>query len=395
MVRTKYIIMTEEQWSAPESVVLTATRELIESDRTGVLATVIGVEGNAYRRPGAKMLIPSDGDGIGSITAGCLEDEVLNLANQVLSEGNHRVETFDLMGDDDVWGLNVGCNGVIDLLLEPVDTRFRPLLDAYNANESVARLTVLESNEPEISDWQTAYASVSGSVKTTAEPLPEWFRTAVSEQSGQIAANGKADTLTITGPDGNIRVFADGITPPPKLVLVGTGHDVAPAVDLGKKNDFKVSVVGFRGAQADSERFPKADHVTSTSPAVIRDAVDIDEDTYVVVMTHNFIDDRLAVDELVKSATSYIGLMGPRNRFEEMLTEFEAEGREFSQAELESVYTPVGLDLGGGTPYQIAHSIISEVLAIHNDRQPRHLKKRDGPIHRRAEDNQSSSLSPQ
>ena len=377
--------MAEKHWSVPESAVLTATAQLLGSDRTGILATVTAVEGSAYRRPGAKMLIPSDGDGVGSITAGCLEDEVLSLATQVLDEGRPRVETFDLTGGDDVWGLNVGCNGVIDLLLEPVGERFRSVLDAYEADEPTASLTVLESDAGAIEQWQTAHYGAGGDIETTDGTLPEWFHNALADPAARLGADGAADTLTVGGPDGSVRVFVDGIAPPPTLVLVGTGHDVTPAVEFGNKTDFRTVVVGFRGGQADPERFPDAEDVISTSPAEISEAVDIDENTYVVVMTHNYIDDRLAVDELVRSETPYVGLMGPRERFEEMLADFESENRQFSQAELEKVYTPIGLNLGGGTPYQIAHSIVAEVIAVHNDRQPSHLKEREGPIHDRVD----------
>lgn len=379
--------MTENRWTVPESSVLTATQRLLESDRTGVLATVIAVEGSAYRRPGAKMLIPSDGDGVGSITAGCLEDEVLSLAQAVLAEGTPRVETFDLTGDDDVWGLGVGCNGVIDLLLEPVSERFGPLLTGYEADKAGASLTVLESDATDIDEWQTAHWAAAGGIETTEGTLPEWFHTGFADPVARLADDGKADTITVDGPDGSVRVFVDGIAPPPTLVVVGTGHDVRPVVELGNNTDFRTVVVGFRGAQATTERFPEADDVISTSPADITDVVDIDETTYTVVMTHNFVDDRLTVDELLQSPTSYVGLMGPRERFEEIIAEFDTEDRQFSGAELEKVYTPIGLNLGGGTPYQIAHSIIAEVLAVHNGRQPSHLKEREGPIHDRVKTN--------
>lgn len=375
--------MTENRWTVPESSVLTATQRLLESDRTGVLATVIAVEGSAYRRPGAKMLIPSDGDGVGSITAGCLEDEVLSLAQAVLTEGTPRVETFDLTGDDDVWGLGVGCNGVIDLLLEPVSERFGPLLTGYEADKAGASLTVLESDATDIDEWQTAHWGAVGGIETTEGTLPEWFRTGFADPAARLADDGKADTITVDGPNGSVRVFVDGIAPPPTLVVVGTGHDVRPVVELGNNTDFRTVVVGFRGAQATTERFPEADDVISTSPADITDVVDIDETTYTVVMTHNFVDDRLTVDELLQSPTPYVGLMGPRERFEEIIEEFDTEDRQFSGAELEKVYTPIGLNLGGGTPYQIAHSIIAEALAVHNGRQPSHLKEREGPIHDR------------
>jgi xanthine dehydrogenase accessory factor len=123
-----------------------AVGRALDGDGTAVLATVIGVEGSAYRRPGAKMLVDADA-GVGSITAGCLEDEVLDIADSVRAAGRPRVERFDLTGDDDVWGLGVGCNGVIDILLEPLGEGYRPVVDAYEAGDRAVVYTVVGGDE--------------------------------------------------------------------------------------------------------------------------------------------------------------------------------------------------------------------------------------------------------
>jgi xanthine dehydrogenase accessory factor len=149
-------------------------------------------------------------------------------------------------------------------------------------------------------------------------------------------------------------------------VVVGTGPDVGPIADLGSKAGFRVTVCGFRGANATPERFPAADEVVSTSPAQIRETLDLDDDTHVVVATHNFVDDRIAVEELLQSPVPYVGLLGPRERFEEMLEEYAAEGQTFSDEELDALYTPVGLDLGAGSPYGIATSIVSDAIVGRN-----------------------------
>jgi xanthine dehydrogenase accessory factor len=102
-------------------------------------------------------------------------------------------------------------------------------------------------------------------------------------------------------------------------------------------------------------------------------------------MTHNFVDDRLALDALLDTQVPYIGLLGPQKRFEEMLTAFDEEDRTFGDAELDRIFTPAGLNLGSETPYQIALSIVAEILAVDNDRTPQHLKEQNGPIHKRIE----------
>ena len=374
--------MTDTDWSVSETEVLAGVREVLESDLRGVLATIIDVEGSAYRRPGAKMVIPEDGDGVGHITAGCLEDEIQKIAVEVLAEGQPRVETYDLRpdGEADVWGLGVGCNGVITILLEPLDESYRRVVDAHEAGEDTGVVSVVESDDPD-EVGARAYYDPATDAFDRGERFPAGLVDHIDEATRELTEQGRADSFEVDG----LTVFVDGVAAPDDLVLVGTGHDVGPMAELGAQADFRVTVIGFRGANAEADRFPDADNVRSTSPAQIREAFEFDEDTYVVVATHNFIDDRLAVDELLQTEVPYVGLMGPHERFEEMVEEFEPEGRTFSEAELDRLYTPVGLDLGGGSPYEIALSIVGEVMAVANDRQPRHLREREGRIHDRVE----------
>ena len=374
--------MSEQDWSVPETEVLTSIRTLLDGGRDAVVATVVDVEGSAYRRPGAKMLVEEDGEGLGHITAGCLEDEVFELTAEVLAAGEPRIETYDLMeDDDDVWGLGVGCNGIIDILLEPLDESYRPAVEAFEAGERVGVITVLGGDAPM---GAKAYFR-DGSVETESEGFPDWLAGAIADPAEQLVADGASDAIEVETADGSAEVFVDGIEPTPDLLVFGSGHDVGPLVELGRKNDFRVTVVGFRGAADLEERFPHADEVIATSPAGVADAIETDPSTYAVVMTHNFIDDRLTVEALIDAGVPYVGLMGPHERFEEMLEEFEAEGREFDSKELEAVYTPIGLDLGGATPYGIATSIVGEVLAVHHGREPKHLREREGTIHERVE----------
>ncbi|WP_254533245.1 XdhC family protein [Natrinema gelatinilyticum] len=378
--------MSEGTWSASESTVLNSVRQLLETEREGVLATIISVEGSAYRRPGAKMLVSAEGDGVGSITAGCVEDEVRSLATTVLNAEQPRVETFDLMADDDIWGLGIGCNGVIDILLEPLTEQYRPVIEAYKNDVAIASAIITKSDGGAVEEWTRVYYRQDNGI-VTDDPLPGWFERELSDVASYVLEEDTSEMITIDGPkdEGSIEGFVDGIRPPPEVLVAGTGHDVRPLVELARKNDFRTTVVGFRGAAATKERFPEADTVVSTSPGNLRDEVDLDEETYAVVMTHNFIDDRLALDELIKSPVPYVGLMGPRERFEQMRDEFATEDRTFSDDDLETIYTPVGLSLGGGTPYQIAASITAEILAVHNEREPKHLKDREGPIHDRVD----------
>lgn len=366
-------------WSAPESNLVQAIGESLEADHPAVLATIIHVEGSAYRRPGAKMLLPKGGQGVGSVTAGCLENELVDLAESVLAKGDPRVETFDLTSDDDIWGLGVGCNGVIDILLEPLNDAYAPVVSAFEGGNSISLVTVFD-DEQAISARGLYQPQSDDGFSTIAGEISTELRDRIQPALETATDRGSAETLTV----GDHEVFIDGITPPPRLLLLGHGHDVGPVVDLGKKNDFRVEVATFRGASNAFERFPDADEIHTTSPVALADDVMLDENTYVVIMSHNFIDDQLAFETVLETPVPYIGLLGPRKRFEELLEGGAGgDGLDISTADAERIYTPIGIDLGGGTPYQIAHSIIAEVLAVHNERDVKHLRDREGPIHER------------
>ncbi|MDF9748293.1 XdhC family protein [Natrinema salsiterrestre] len=377
--------MSTSDWSLPETDVFDRIRTTLDDETAAVLATVIAVDESAYRRPGAKMLIRPDGGGAGSITAGCLEDEVRALAADVLADGSPRVETWDLTGDDDVWGLGIGCNGVITVLLERLDESYRPVVDARRASNPIGVATVV-SDETEIDiavGNRTYYAPDDGFADDT--DFPAAVIDELEDPTRTLVATGKSETLTVETDAGRVEVFVDGVRPPPELVVFGSGHDVEPVVELANRVDFRVTVVSFRGGRADDDRFPRADGVVSASPREIPDLREWDTDTYAVVMSHNFLDDRLALEQLLETPTEYIGLMGPQKRFEEMCEDFAEENRPITDAELERIYTPIGLSLGGDAPYQIALSIVAEVLAVANERTPQHLSRRGGPIHDRAE----------
>jgi len=375
--------MTTSDWSVPETAVFDAIGEAMDGDGA-VLATVVAVDGSAYRRPGAKMVVADEGDGVGSVTAGCLEDVVLTMAEDVRAEGESRVERFDLTGDDDLWGLGVGCNGVVDVLFEPLDGGYRPVVDAYDAGADIAVLTVLDGDGSDLARGDRAFAAPTDDGLTVdAAGWPDPILSGLEAPTDRLLATGVSTTVTVERDGHAVEVFVDSVTAPPELVVFGHGHDVAPVARLASRMDFRVTVVTFRGAAASEERFPAADRVRSTAPADIRETLDFDADTYPVVMSHNFVDDRIALEELLDTPVEYIGLMGPRKRFAEMQAAVAERGRTFTESERDRIYTPAGIDLGGDTPYHIAQSIVAEVTAVHHDREPKHLTDREGPIHAR------------
>jgi xanthine dehydrogenase accessory factor len=162
--------------------------------------------------------------------------------------------------------------------------------------------------------------------------------------------------------------------------LFGSQSDLGPLVTLGSQAGFRVSVHSPRGG-VDESTIPHADDVRTDHPSTIASGT-ADEHTYAVVMSHNLVDDRLAVETLLQETdVPYVGVMGPRDRFDRLRDGLVRDGVALTPAELERVAAPVGLDLGGSTPTDIALSIISEVVAVHNGREGGRLREQTGPIH--------------
>jgi xanthine dehydrogenase accessory factor len=382
-------------WEATRADVFRQLRDCLAENRPAATAVVTDVDGSAYRRPGARLVVTEE-SAMGAITAGCLEGPVAESARSATEDGVPTTETYDLTDDDeDAWGMGLGCNGVIDVLVDPVDESLRPALDAMARKEPAVVATVLsvgDSAETDVApgDRTTVFADgstadVSHQSETGREPIPGALLDAVDValNDGSLPALSSSTTVTVTFEGTAIDVFCDAYEPIPSLLVFGTQGDVRPVSRFARETGFRVQVVTGRGAKADAERFPDADTVRSVRAPDLGEAVDAPEHTYAVVMSHNFLDDRLAVESLLETAVPYIGLMGPRKRFEEMREVFADEGRELTAAELDRISTPVGLDLGGDEPTQIGMSIVAEVLAAVNDRPGGRLAAGEGPIHER------------
>ncbi len=372
--------MEREGWDATALDVQRRLRALRERDATAALATVVDVEGSAFRRPGAKMVLTPGGDQVGAITAGCLEDPVAELAGTVFEGSDPVSRTFDLM-DDDEWGLGLGCNGVIDVFVDPVDASLDGALAALESGERVALVTAIESDADDVPVGARAVVSADGdrTDPPARAPLPDHLFDEISDLAASCAQSGKTATRELEMTEGAVSLFVDGLEPPARLLVFGGQPDTAPVARLARDVGFEVTVATARGGLAEPDRFPGADEVVAVNPTDLPDLVD--GRTYAVLMSHNLVDDELALEALADTEVPYVGLMGPRKRFEEIRSDLDADGVDLPDSFLDRVATPVGLDLGGGAPMEIALSIVSEVLAVENGREGGRLRDQEGPIH--------------
>jgi xanthine/CO dehydrogenase XdhC/CoxF family maturation factor len=357
------------------------------------LATVVHVEGSAYRREGAKLLLTPTGEMIGSISAGCLEGDVLEWTRHVLKRGEPVLRRYDLTSEDElVWGFGMGCNGKIDVLIEPLPL-VRPYLDrarqAFEQERAVALATLV--GVPENSGLTLGakrLIPIEGSPWGTLGEAT--LDAAVERDARALLASGRSKTLTYdpaqlggscaswTEP---VRVFIDCLLPPPQIVVFGAGADAVPLVRLAKDAGFRVTVVDHRPKFLTPERFPWADRLILAHPEEAPKHLALAPGTSVVLLTHNFHADAKLLAWLLASPAGYIGLLGPKERRELLLRNVREQGIELPPDALQKLYAPVGLDIGAEGPEQIALSIVSEILAVRNRRAGTFLRDRRKPIH--------------
>jgi xanthine/CO dehydrogenase XdhC/CoxF family maturation factor len=349
-----------KQWLETRQV-LDRLAELLSEGRSAAIATVVRVRGSAYRHEGAKMLVADDGSTTGNVSGGCLEADVREVAMQALSTGAHARKEYCASADEvSAWDLGVGCEGMVDVSIDLAAASaevWDAARTAMRAFESFAICTDLESGARGLVTGTGNYGAVSPGVADAARSL-------FGVSSG---------IHTVAGRD----VFIDVFTPPPQLLIVSAGEDARSLARFAADVGFRVTVADRRPGLLDPHRFPAEVALVECSPADIATRVSIDSQTYAVVMTHNYADDREYVSALLGTEATYIGLLGPRQRTDRIIADLSLVG----QVNTSRLYGPVGLDIGTDGAEQVALSVIGEILAVRSGRRPMSLRERRAPIH--------------
>jgi xanthine dehydrogenase accessory factor len=305
------------------------------------------------------------------------------MARVVMEEGRARLAGWDLTADDDaVWGLGLGCNGAIEVFIEPADQAAEvagALRVALEEERPISLVTVLESDVEGVEPGRRLVVRPEGdSEGTLGDPDVD---AAATDAARALLARERSEVRTIVE---GVRAFVEVLDPPIRLVVCGAGHDAIPLVRAASLLGWSVVVVDDRPAFLTPERFPEASaFVALDDPATAAKAAAVDERTYVVVMTHNFLRDKEYVRSLIGSPAAYLGMLGPAARTERLLMELRGEGVPVGGAERALIHGPAGLDLGGEGPEEIAQAILAEIVAVKRGRSGGFLKERPGPIHDR------------
>lgn len=352
------------------------------SKKRAALATVVRVRGSSYRSPGARMLITEDGKWVGSISGGCLEGDALRKARKVMGDKVPMTVTYDTTEESNQnLGIGLGCNGVIDVLIEPIDeaSSFNPVRlfsNFIHTNNPLAVATIFNGEgtaEKMIINTDGELSSKftdDGLSMLVKKDLEKIFTTHKSEAKAYQAKS-------------EVEVFIELVQPTISVILFGGGFDARPVSQLAKSLGWEVSVTDECVAHIAPIFFPSADKLSLCERQFIDRDFKITPYTACVLMSHNYEYDRDVLKKLLDSDTPYIGILGPRKRFDKMRDEFEKEGIKLTADQLSKIHSPIGLDIGAEAPDEIAVSIIAEIQSKFSHRSGGFLKYRNGPIHQR------------
>jgi xanthine dehydrogenase accessory factor len=358
-----------------------------QSDRPMATATVVKTQGSSYRRPGARMLI-SDTEIVGSISGGCLEQDVIAHAQEVMTSGQPRLVTYDSTAKEEIaWGLGLGCNGIVQILIEANPGQTLALIEAgLQTQKSTALITVFKTSGDVAVTIGTSLLVIDRN--TTQGDFPESdLRQAAIADALTALEHQQPTTLRYQGTGEEfVEVLIEILQPPVSLWLFGAGQDAIPVAQLAKTLGWQVTLVDCRSLAATAQRFSRVDRVILTRREQIQQ-VELEANAIAIVMTHQYLDDLEILKLLLPSPIPYIGLLGSRLRANRLLDECHLS---FTHEQLERFHAPVGLDIGAETPEAIALSIIAEIQAVLTQRSAGYLKDRQTGIHPPVSDQERS-----
>jgi xanthine/CO dehydrogenase XdhC/CoxF family maturation factor len=337
--------------------------EWCAQDQPLVLASVFETAGSTYSKSGARMLINAEGDFQGMLSGGCLEGDLAERARQVLDSGKAQMVTYDLgLNDEELWGLGVGCDGLMKIFLQPLlaDNAYAPfeaIARAYEGEHPEVAATVLQSDDAAIEAGATLVTGGEGFENFGLDV--DCAKILLAEARKALAGN-VSSTRDIQVGDAIATVLLAVIKPRPRLLVLGAGLDAEPVSRLAAELGWRVTVADHRPAYIDNGDFDVADEVICCPAEEISAQVELRKYDATIVMSHHLASDRIYLGQLSVSDIQYIGLLGPKDRRKRLLDDLGDDARALEGR----LHGPAGLDIGAVGPAAIALSILAEVYGV-------------------------------
>ncbi len=325
--------------------------EWLAAGKQVLAATVVQTWGSSPRRPGASLFFTDDLQMVGSVTAGCVEGAVIEEGRQLLKAGQGAKALHYGVSDDTAWEVGLACGGELDVFVQvwtpEIQAAMHPLLDS----EAVFTRAITIGGDDDLlgatlllHGGEIAHSSLPARI---AEDLAGSLR-------------GWADETAVIQQEGGLRFFVQRITPPDTLIIVGGNHVAVALTRLAAVLDYRVVLIDPRSAFASAERFPDVTQVLNEWPQKALPKMKITPSTAIVLLTHDPKVDDPALEVALRSPARYVGALGSRRtqaaRRERLLE------RGLTEDEIARLRGPVGLDLGGKAPAEIALSILAEMV---------------------------------
>lgn len=340
------------------------------------LATVVQVRGSAPRPAGARLGVTRSGRMAGSVSGGCVENDVFERAMQVLDSSQPVVATY---GISDELGFEIGlsCGGSIDVLVEPfrADPAWQAVRQAVEGQRPAA--FVIGLAPASLLGHKLALLGDDATVGSIDPQLDQQ----VAAEARQLLLEGGTRVLTLPWADGEATLFIEAFPPPSRLFIVGATHVGIALARMAKELGFRVTVIDARSIFATRERFPEADELLRAWPDDVLKKAPLDAYSYIVVLTHDPKFDLPSLARALRSPARYIGAMGSRGTHDRRKAQLRQQG--FSEEELARIRAPIGLDLGASNPEEIALAILAEMLAVRYGGDGRPLSQKGAAIHAR------------
>jgi len=360
--------------------VLPQLRSWWDAGTTFALATVVGVRGSAPRQPGASMAVSSDGEAVGSVSGGCVEGAVYELATEVLQTGLPVLQTYGI-SDEDAFAVGLTCGGILDILVRPVDPRamatFPGVATSITAEQPVALATVISGEAAVAAQLAIWPDRVDGTLGATG------LDAGVTDDARGMLAQGQTG-IRHYGPNGERRqdevaVFVESFAPPPRMLVFGAIDFAGAVARIGKYLGYRVTVCDARPVFATEKRFPEADEVVCDWPHRYLSSTTVDARTIITVLTHDPKFDVPLLEVALKTPAAYIGAMGSRRTHDDRLARLREIG--VPEEEIARLRSPIGLDIGARTPEETAVSVAAEIIGLRWGGSGQPLTDTSGDIH--------------
>jgi xanthine dehydrogenase accessory factor len=366
--------------------ILNAYKKATTEGRQSALATVVHVEGSSYRRPGARMLVEDNGKLTGAISGGCLEGDAFRKAMLAMADMRNKLVTYNSMDEDDIqFGVQLGCNGIVHILFEPIDPAVPDnpiaLLEACCSQRRHAVLATLFSLHNFNATQPCTCLFYDGTISRTN--IADKYLEELTRKDATEAYSEQTSSIQEYMAHG-ISGFIEFLQPPVALHIVGAGNDAFPLVDMATVLGWQITIIDGRATHANRQRFAQADTIIVNNPEEAARQLRIDDSTVFILMTHNYHYDLAMMRLLLPARCRYIGALGPKKRLDRMLQELEQGGLVITEEQKSRIYGPTGLDIGAESPEEIALSILAEIKAVLAQHPGTFLRNKTIPIHPRA-----------